>query len=553
MATGKRPEDKLVRTPLEAERLSAEYMRWLGFTGVRLTATGPDGGVDVVAHEALAQVKAEMRPAGRPAIQSIYGLASLEGKHALFFSLSGYTREAMSFATRAGVALFTYDRRGRLEAANEAGQVLIPQGDGEASAGPTNTYIGNGGQRRGNAQRTGAYSGSGPANLAAPAESLDDTPLSPSPQFAVVDNTIVAWDSDNNLVAYRDSQVLWRLGLGLNERHAEKTHPVYVDDVILVSAALDEFSGTGRVRVWSIDARTGAQRWVRALNNVDFVDDLLVTSDAFYIYGGRMNELAEEESVIHAFALQTGRRRWEHVFTDVPEGWATGPAPPIIAAGREAVLVGYKSHAAHPYGGESWDPSAENFGYLTALDSRTGKPLWRLADVAVVSLVVGRETVLVDAAFPDPWFTGVVALDIHTGRVLWRRQGHQDHDTHQNEYCYFESVIVLGPDPDFAWLAHKGSEVICCVSLVDGAEEWRFRNGLRFIDAAMAGTALLVALLGEGGTDLIALDPARGQELRRARRSDKIRQFVAIDGASLYFYRELDVSMYRIPAMGGLM
>lgn len=92
----------------QAEREAWMWMRRHGFRDAQLTTRGADGGVDIRARKAVAQVKATAKPVGRPAVQNIYGIADREKKkRALVFSLNGYTDPAIDWADDAGVALFS--------------------------------------------------------------------------------------------------------------------------------------------------------------------------------------------------------------------------------------------------------------------------------------------------------------------------------------------------------------------------------------------------------------------------------------------------------------
>jgi hypothetical protein len=91
-------------------------MRYLGFADASiLPGHGPDGGVDVIAASAVAQVKATVGNVGRPIVQQISGIAQFEGKQALCFSTGGYTDEAIVWAKNAGVALYELDLAGMAE------------------------------------------------------------------------------------------------------------------------------------------------------------------------------------------------------------------------------------------------------------------------------------------------------------------------------------------------------------------------------------------------------------------------------------------------------
>ena len=111
----------------EAERLAQRWMFYFGFYDATLTTSGADGGIDVSSSQALAQVKFESTNTGRPVIQALAGEAHNQGKSALFFSLSGYTKGAISWAeeSRIQVALFKYDRSGNMEGVNQAAKTIM--------------------------------------------------------------------------------------------------------------------------------------------------------------------------------------------------------------------------------------------------------------------------------------------------------------------------------------------------------------------------------------------------------------------------------------------
>lgn len=123
----------VVDTWQEAEGLAVWHMRTMGFTGVALTVGGADGGVDVSADGAVAQVKFTSAPIGGPVVQQLRGAAHA-AKHALFYSLSGYTTSAVAFGDAAGVALFTFDRTAGVSAANTTGRHMLAERGGSSSA-----------------------------------------------------------------------------------------------------------------------------------------------------------------------------------------------------------------------------------------------------------------------------------------------------------------------------------------------------------------------------------------------------------------------------------
>jgi hypothetical protein len=88
----------------QAERLAAQVLRQFGFDDAVTTAAGADAGVDVVGAAVASQVKYTMKPVGRPTLQQLIGAA--HGRIAVCFARSGYSSEAISYADRAGIALF---------------------------------------------------------------------------------------------------------------------------------------------------------------------------------------------------------------------------------------------------------------------------------------------------------------------------------------------------------------------------------------------------------------------------------------------------------------
>ncbi|KUN90418.1 hypothetical protein AQJ84_40185 [Streptomyces resistomycificus] len=107
-----RPEERLIRTARDAELAAVDWMRYLGFADAVATAVGADEGIDVLAEQAVAQVKKEGSPTSRPTVQQLHGVAAAQSKAALFFSMAGYTPQAMDWASRHGIALFQYDLQG---------------------------------------------------------------------------------------------------------------------------------------------------------------------------------------------------------------------------------------------------------------------------------------------------------------------------------------------------------------------------------------------------------------------------------------------------------
>lgn len=124
-----RPAERLIREARDAELIAAEWMRYLGFTDAVATPVGADGGVDVVSARAVAQVKLEGKPTGRPTVQQLHGVAALEKKTGVFFSAAGYTPQARTWAQTSGTLLFRFDRQGAVEAVDAAAHALLAEAD----------------------------------------------------------------------------------------------------------------------------------------------------------------------------------------------------------------------------------------------------------------------------------------------------------------------------------------------------------------------------------------------------------------------------------------
>lgn len=131
------PGPRLIRSARDAEEVACTWLRYWGHDDAALTGYGADEGIDVQGLDVVAQVKAEVKPVGRPVIQSLAGVAAVEAKLGVFFALGGYTTEALSWASRAGVAAFTFDLSGMPEPLNEQARELASgatrPGGGEAS------------------------------------------------------------------------------------------------------------------------------------------------------------------------------------------------------------------------------------------------------------------------------------------------------------------------------------------------------------------------------------------------------------------------------------
>lgn len=131
-----RPVARLIRTPTDGEEVAAEWMRWFGFADAYATQASRDGGIDVDSSTAVAQVKMQRTPVGRPVLQQLSGVAQVMGKQALCFSLMHYTRDAEQWAGRTGIALFRFNEAGEAEAINDLARTLLAHAGRHGEAHP---------------------------------------------------------------------------------------------------------------------------------------------------------------------------------------------------------------------------------------------------------------------------------------------------------------------------------------------------------------------------------------------------------------------------------
>jgi TPR repeat protein len=108
----KMPPAQYNLSPRDAELISAKWMRYWGYFDAKATPVGPDGGLDVIASRAVAQVKYRNVKTSRTEINEFHGSAEGSGKDELYFSLSGYTQQALDRASEKSIALFVFNEHG---------------------------------------------------------------------------------------------------------------------------------------------------------------------------------------------------------------------------------------------------------------------------------------------------------------------------------------------------------------------------------------------------------------------------------------------------------
>lgn len=121
----KQPSPRLIRTAREGEEVAADWLAYLDGLPAELTPVGADSGVDAYTAQSVAQVKMEAVPTGRPAIQMLFGVAMAAKKRPVFFSLAGYTVQAVGWADEVKMPLLQFDLQGVPTPVNAVARELL--------------------------------------------------------------------------------------------------------------------------------------------------------------------------------------------------------------------------------------------------------------------------------------------------------------------------------------------------------------------------------------------------------------------------------------------
>jgi HJR/Mrr/RecB family endonuclease len=98
-------------SPREAEAYCSQIMLFYGAEGSQTTQYSQDGGIDVISNHFVAQVKHQEAPVGVKIVRETFGVSAQNGKIGIVFGKTGFTNDAISFATRSGILLISYGRR----------------------------------------------------------------------------------------------------------------------------------------------------------------------------------------------------------------------------------------------------------------------------------------------------------------------------------------------------------------------------------------------------------------------------------------------------------
>ncbi|MFD8783939.1 PQQ-binding-like beta-propeller repeat protein [Kitasatospora sp. NPDC059599] len=196
----------------------------------------------------------------------------------------------------------------------------------------------------------------------------------------------------------------------------------------------------GSVR--SLDPRTGAVRWSRAVGAAPPVDALdgwqLANSGGWPLASGDGVVCVVSTSGVHVLDAATGEPRWEAPLPDWDE--SAWQQQPVVGGGSVFTAHGTSLHCHDAASGAlrwSSDPGASGvlalagdtvytagrYGGILAYDAHGGERRWAQDAVAAVgdAPVVHQGVVHVRQTDPGATSSTVFALDAATGRVLWQR------------------------------------------------------------------------------------------------------------------------------------
>ncbi|MGW2352465.1 hypothetical protein [Actinacidiphila glaucinigra] len=117
-----------IRTARDAVTAAAQYLKWLGFAGVRTAGDRSANGIDLRGDGVVAQVDPTIRPTPLRDVETLWLNCLNEDSTGAFFSLAGYAHDARLRADQLGVPLFVMDLTGTPQPVNDAADALIRTG-----------------------------------------------------------------------------------------------------------------------------------------------------------------------------------------------------------------------------------------------------------------------------------------------------------------------------------------------------------------------------------------------------------------------------------------
>ncbi|MFJ6985514.1 MULTISPECIES: hypothetical protein [unclassified Streptomyces] len=122
--SARRPVPPPVRTARDAVTAAVLYLRRLGHTGVRRADQRPVAGIGLAARGLLALVDPSAHPAGRREVECLWLTAMTDAAACVYFSLAGFSADALAHADALGVPLFVLDLDGTPQPVNATAERL---------------------------------------------------------------------------------------------------------------------------------------------------------------------------------------------------------------------------------------------------------------------------------------------------------------------------------------------------------------------------------------------------------------------------------------------
>jgi hypothetical protein len=113
-----------IRTAQDTKTAAAQYLRWLGFTGIRVAGRRPASGVDLRGTDVVAHVDPTTTPTALRDVETLWLNGLNESVVAACFSLAGYSPEARVRADELSLPLFVLDLTGTPQPVNDAADEL---------------------------------------------------------------------------------------------------------------------------------------------------------------------------------------------------------------------------------------------------------------------------------------------------------------------------------------------------------------------------------------------------------------------------------------------
>ncbi|PKG83760.1 outer membrane protein assembly factor BamB [Colwellia sp. 75C3] len=237
------------------------------------------------------------------------------------------------------------------------------------------------------------------------------------------------------------------------------------------------FIGTENGDVFALDSETGELIWQAKVKG-EIITPPAIDSGILVVNSA--------SGILKAFDAQTGDELWE-VEQDVPALTLRGISTPVVASG--GVLVGSGKGALNVYILEKGQA-----GWTTEVGEATGSTeLQRVIDVDSAPVVFGDKVYTISAR------GNLVAIDLKSGRILWKRQ-----------YSSYRQIAVYRND---IFITNTSGHVYA-LNRINGIERW---SNVELTNRSVTGPAVVdkYIVVGDFEGYLHWLDQDTGQIVSR--------------------------------------